>query len=48
MEYLVVQFCQDEDGSFTHKWLCATLEEARHLAEEIGGPTSIYELKEVL
>lgn len=45
--YLVVQFWQDEDGIRTHKWLCATLQKARHIAEGIGGNTTIYELKEV-
>lgn len=46
-KYLVVNFRVDEDGPFTHKWFCTTLEEARHIAEGIGGNTTIYELKEV-
>ena len=45
--YLVVEFDRDEDGYFTNKWLCATLEEARHLVESICGYTTIYKLEEV-
>ena len=47
-KYLVVEFDQDEDGPFTKKWLCATLEEAIHLTKAVTyGYTSIYELKKV-
>ena len=46
-KYLVVQFDRDEDGPFTNKWLCHSLEEARHLVENIYGYTTIYKLEEV-